>query len=657
MKRIIYLLLTLTLFATTAESAVLVFNPSGSFTTRTDLATAATASDVAGKTVVVATPQTVTTAITWPSTRELRFEKGGYITFSGAGALTGLKEAFPVWFGADITGSADSSTGMSRSDLSANAVIIPSGTYKISSNVTFTKPVTMQPGAKLNIATGVTVAFNGGFFGDLSQKFNCTGTGKVTFDFVKTSVGYPEWWGANHSGDPDNATITGNAINACIVACLVTQLQAGDYYTNVRIKIQLPHRKLYGKGFAFNDTTNEVTRLLGLTSTYHIVQIGPDNQVASTNDTQQGNELKNIYVGFAVLADTATSPACVLVTSTLYAIIQDVKTNGGIYGFMFSGTVYTKVINCQAVTAVLGVGTESDRWYGFYIYGLHDPPIAAGGNASLYIQGCSAAYNVDRSGTVAPSTGFYLNGKFTDSFLTDVETVNTDVGIYIEGNRTTSTTGDWGNLDLHISHPVIDAFHQFGILIKNTNSDGSIEIISPYLGAAADGDNAVYIQGSLGAVNIIGGQWILGVASVITGLVVDNSNGVTITDTIIMEASDKGVILLGANNCVIKPRIKNFVRVLGGAGIEATSSTRNIIAPVIYGAAYHINGGVGDPLPTRFVEVGVKLNSTANTYNEVNTTGISTISLSAPSKKLYINNVAITSTGLSGTNLVSGVIN
>lgn len=86
-----------------AYSAVLVLQPGGTYTTKTTLSQAATAADTAGKTVVVTSPQVVTTAIAWPLDRELTFSRSGYITFTGSGALTGLKESRPEWFGTNAT--------------------------------------------------------------------------------------------------------------------------------------------------------------------------------------------------------------------------------------------------------------------------------------------------------------------------------------------------------------------------------------------------------------------------------------------------------------------------------------------------------------------------------------------------------------------------
>jgi hypothetical protein len=56
------------------------------------------------------------------------------------------------------------------------------------------------------------------------------------------------------------------------------------------------------------------------------------------------------------------------------------------------------------------------------------------------------------------------------------------------------------------------------------------------------------------------------------------------------------------------------------------------------------------------VAFGIKAISTANEYNEFNCTGIDSVTVGGSANKLTINNVAITVTGLSGTNLVSGVM-
>jgi len=95
------------------------------------LADAATSTNVAGKTVVVTSPQVVTTAIVWPTDRTLEFKTGGYVTFTGAGALTGLKEVRPQWFGAKGDGTTNDTAAI-KAALAAGAVVdFGSDSYRI----------------------------------------------------------------------------------------------------------------------------------------------------------------------------------------------------------------------------------------------------------------------------------------------------------------------------------------------------------------------------------------------------------------------------------------------------------------------------------------------------------------------------------------------
>jgi hypothetical protein len=84
---------------------------------------------------------------------------------------------------------------------------------------------------------------------------------------------------------------------------------------------------------------------------------------------------------------------------------------------------------------------------------------------------------------------------------------------------------------------------------------------------------------------------------------------------------------------------------MSGAIVRMFSTcSRNIIAPVGYGSA-----GV--------YPIGVQLVSTGNSYTEINCSGMDPAAISGGSgNKLTINGVQITATGLSGNNLVSGVM-
>jgi len=116
------------------------------------LALAATANSCRNTSVVVTTPQVVTTAIAWPTDRDLVFDKGGYVTFTGAGALTGLKEARPEWFGINTTPGTTDMTAAVQSAINAsvNTVTFSPTIYKISS-VTISRPLALKGQSNKNL--------------------------------------------------------------------------------------------------------------------------------------------------------------------------------------------------------------------------------------------------------------------------------------------------------------------------------------------------------------------------------------------------------------------------------------------------------------------------------------------------------------------------
>lgn len=105
---------------------VLVLSPNGEYTKSTSLAAAIASDFIAGKTIVVTSPQVVTTALVIPSDVAFRCENGGYVTFTGAGALTGLKEVRPEWFGAKADG-LDASATLNHTAFQSAVDALPNG--------------------------------------------------------------------------------------------------------------------------------------------------------------------------------------------------------------------------------------------------------------------------------------------------------------------------------------------------------------------------------------------------------------------------------------------------------------------------------------------------------------------------------------------------
>ena len=132
-----------------APAAVLVFSPNGMYVAKTDIYTANTAADAAGKTVVVTTAQSLTANITLATDRAWKFEKGAVITttgytlnannasveignyqaFSGTGTVANLQKAYPEWFGAKGDGTSDDTLAIQSAINSASLVYFSDKTY------------------------------------------------------------------------------------------------------------------------------------------------------------------------------------------------------------------------------------------------------------------------------------------------------------------------------------------------------------------------------------------------------------------------------------------------------------------------------------------------------------------------------------------------
>jgi hypothetical protein len=540
-------------------------------------------------------------------------------------------------------GVANEVTPFTNANTAGSSIVVPPGTYLLSSNVTFTKPVEMLPGALLSIPTGVTIAFNGGFKAGVWQTFSCSGTGKVTFAESKTSYGYAEWWGAiSDDGSAGTQTINTAAINASLVALQKVELMPADYFHDGTINHWTPGVEFNGAGSRYDSVYGpKPTRLLYTQASGTCLQIGPIVNPGTINSFPRGIKTSGIFVARTVAPSVSSASPTVSMKYVLEAEARDMAAAESIKTWQFVGTVGCRVIDSTAIRSVAGTG-GTDSWLGFYVDGLTDV-IAAGGNASLYLVRCSASCNISSLQT-GNSTGFYLGGAFTDAFLIWPETVHCYNGIQVIGNSGTGNT--FTNTDLHIDHPVLDQFHNAGIYLSNIAEAGSVAITEPYFGPASDSRASLWFSSCPGGGSVAGGQFVHGGAPNSQPIIISSSSGVVIDGPQILEAGATYSVvgLSNANNCVIKPKIKNK-SVTAAAAVQLSGTcTANKIEPVVMGKSNAFT-------------YGIQVVGTADDRNEYACSIIDSACLNGGSGyKLHRNGVSITATGLSGTNLVSGVM-
>lgn len=538
-------------------------------------------------------------------------------------------------FGAVGNGVTNDAAAFTAAAATGKKVLVPAGDYLIGTSISLGASMEFVQGAKILVGNGITVTFNATLSAGVYRIFQCTGTGEIVLNWRFTSEAYPEWWGAASDGSTDCLA----AIQACLKAAQTTKLHPGDYFVSDTVKILYDHRWLIGSGSQYAGANDKVTRLLVTNGSSYTLQVGPDVNPGSINLFQKQNVVRDIQISRTAAPVIASDCAGISSQFTLYCELKSVKAEEHIIGFRFFGTVYLKCNDCFSVRASAGTGAGTDKWYGYYADGSASFG-ASGGNASLYINYCTASCNRTAL-SAGQSYGFFANQKFTDLFIESPETVNCNIGMYIEGDA--PTTNVYSNLDLQIKNPIHDAFFNVGTYFKNINKYGSASLIGGYHGAHPNATRCIWVEDCEGSVAIIGGQVIVTPSATAVGVAINNSYGTVIDRTQILEPTAYGVLLVNGYNCDIRPLVKNYSNTLAQAAVTLTDSDRNYVAPIAY----------GDP---SLMAYGINIVDAISDYNELNCTGIESSVVGGSADKLLINGVQITVTGLSGTNLVSGVM-
>lgn len=164
-------------------------------------------------------------------------------------------------YGAAGNGTTDDRTAFFNAN-AAGQVWVPAGTYRIASNLTITKPVTMLKGAVIKPDSGVTVTFSTGIVDAGPQQVFDTSAGG-TFTFTATTNGCtvrPEWWGAVPSTSVDSSAAFNSAFAAAssnATFCgLTVELQANArYINNSPVFILKNGTRVKGNGAQINYTT------------------------------------------------------------------------------------------------------------------------------------------------------------------------------------------------------------------------------------------------------------------------------------------------------------------------------------------------------------------------------------------------------------------
>lgn len=518
------------------------------------------------------------------------------------------------------------------------AFSIPKGSYLIGSNITIASDVSFDVGATLVIPTGVTVTFSGSVTAGVYQIFSCSGTGKVVFNLRKTYRGFPEWWGAKADLSMDCLS----AFHAARDALLLIECQGGDYLISGTLNWNKENRTLRGAGEKYHDTDAEATRILINNGTDTICYRGPTAQPGTINAFLKDINIEKVYFGRTVVPVISSDCRGVWSRWTLYGHLTRVKSDGSMIGFEENGVVHLKKEHCEAVRASAGSGGGTDYFIGHYANGGGSIG-AAGGNASLYHDKCSAGCNYGPLQTASGSIGFKADQGFTDVWYRDPETVGFYTGQAVFGNDNAGLV--FSNVDFIIEHPIHDQFHFAGIYVTDVAASGCLEIENPYYGPATDARAAYYVNSSLGSVRSSGGQWIMGGAPGVQPVLLDSApNSMLLGFPAIVEAGNTYPIVSCSNssNCILTVDARNPT-ISAGAIIQIIGTVNaTVVEPKCSGKAAAF-------------QYGIQVVGTGDTNCEYRVSALSSNALPAATRKLDRNGTAVTAAGLSESNYASGV--
>jgi hypothetical protein len=406
--------------------------------------------------------------------------------------------------------------------------------------------------------------------------------------------------------------------------------------------LQTRNRVLQGNGYNYlgNDTSS-ATRIIVSGGSKNTIQIGPDTEpVGGINDFLTDVTVRNLQVTRDATPVVGSDCAGILCRFTLYTQIEYVKATEHQIGFHYTGTVQCHTLNCYSFRSTAGSGAGTDKSYGYYIDGISNDIGAAGGNASTYF------FNINASvAGSAPSgaIGCYLDGNFTDTYIENAECNAMAYGILMYGNGL--STQQYGNNDLQITSCVCDVFTIAGLAFRNISKYGSVSINGGYCapGGGAGPIAGLYFDSCLGQVNVTNFQTICASSSTCSGIVGISSSNIECA-TQIIDSAVAAISLSGVTNSRFLDHITNYA-LSGDPAVQlAGTCSRNYFQVFATGQSSAFS-------------IGYQVIGTTNTYNEFNCTGLDSAAVSGGSaNKLTINSVQITSTGLTGTNLASGVM-
>lgn len=554
----------------------------------------------------------------------------------------------PRSFGASGTGLTDDRAAFVSCD-DAGHWRLDEGTYRIGSDVTFIRDVSLEQGSLIIVPNGVTVTFEGDVVMGRYQVFRCEGTGSVVLNPNKVPVGYPEWWGLKVNDS--SGTVPADNLSAlyrCYTMCPVTMLPAGWTYIDNVFQIEIDGREIVGVGSSSqfflkgnpldgidNDKIRASTSALVLTganaATQDVVIVGRGMDYAMPGAPPIGWTAKPRIRGFDVRRDIPIAPASPSnetygPSGVRFAFCSDFQAedifsfNSG-NGFYYGASVYGRTDWCHALRNNNGTNSN-DFWIGFFIDGgFMLGSTYAGGNASIQFTHCKSACFISPTGG-GQATSYLLNRGIADTFMNDMESYGSpNLGLWIYGANENSDPNirQRSNGDIKLTRMIIDGAGQNSLRIEKMTAHTTMTFSDCYFASAGSLDQTcVFITDCEGSILFDGGH-LLGWVNALNGgtgygVYIHDSSGVELNGLQITGAI-RPVVVDYSRDCLIAARINNPKQLVAGnnnpnAAILLKDQSHHItVDSQIYAAETH---GGERPGGYKAFQCGVACESTTN---------------------------------------------
>jgi hypothetical protein len=546
------------------------------------------------------------------------------------GELTELAAAGIIGDGVTPVGNALAAAG--------DAITLPKGTYRISSNTTLLANISMQPGAAFTIDAGATLTLAGPFDAPIAQVFK--GAGTVLFAPEAVPHVYPEWWG----GAPQNGVDYLPHLNAAMAAHRNIRLQLSDYYIADTWQISIPRTKVIGSSLYWG-AIGQATRVVVMNGSNYVITMGlkdaPLLPGGATNINALAGDmrLENVEITRSTPPVKASGCMGVMVQYCQDAVVERVKCTEHMVGFGWQSNVNLRMTDCRSYRTAAGTGpdTDTDYWYGYQpITGAH-PLTAINSNASCWLNRCIAGCSPERTTTV----GLFLGDLFCDTFVDEFETAGPRIGIRIRGDgaaTNSSTTAQRTNANVRLHRIVIDQCGEAGVRIDDLNRWGSVRMTGDfYCGPSAGALAAVHIMNCNGMVYVGPGELAMASAATTRGALVVNSRKVTFDRTQVIECGYRGIDVGNSSGVTVLAEFTNETSPMDQAVLVTGTCSQLDIEPKVTGAA----GKCG---------AGISVEGTGTTRSKFE---VSQIDSTVATQKLLFNGAAVTTEQVVGASSIA----